>query len=158
MQWAEIWRKQVWLGEMWSIVGEKKLNRWPDFQTYMHGNPTASQNIDLNVILAMLVMFPYSFVLFLENLAWSVSSSALAQHQLVPVALLGWPLVDTTAAASGEKFANTQWWKVYKHTDFSNLCLCFQTSASCQSESSGTESDYVQCSQAGASFLFEKNE
>ena len=26
MQWAWIWRKQVWLGEKWSIVGEKKLN------------------------------------------------------------------------------------------------------------------------------------
>ena len=26
MQWAGIWRKQVLLGEKWSIVGEKKLN------------------------------------------------------------------------------------------------------------------------------------
>ena len=28
MQWAGIWRKQVWLGEKWSIVGEKKLNHF----------------------------------------------------------------------------------------------------------------------------------
>ena len=26
MQWAWIWRKQVWLGENWSIAGEKKFN------------------------------------------------------------------------------------------------------------------------------------
>ena len=27
-QWSWIWSKQVWLGEMCSIVGEKKLNSW----------------------------------------------------------------------------------------------------------------------------------
>ena len=30
MQWAGIWRKQVWLGEKWSIAGEKKLNHGVD--------------------------------------------------------------------------------------------------------------------------------
>ena len=34
MQWAGIWRKQVWLGEKWSIAGEKKLNHWTVFRLF----------------------------------------------------------------------------------------------------------------------------
>ena len=49
-------------------------------------------------------------MLFLENLAKCVSSSASDQHQLAAVAALGQPLVETTGAASRVLFlGGVQW-------------------------------------------------